>query len=106
MQGKAVWSEFAPILGEGKKRCLEQVSAKEGFARCEKCLQVKDRHQAGQKSPQIPTVWGFFAGAGQRKTALGCGYENNKCQDSLRKKEILHRCWYQLSAKVYERRIK
>ena len=106
MQGKAVWSEFAPILGEGKKRCLEQVSAKEGFARCEKYLQVKYRLRTAGKIPQIPAVRGFFADAGQKQTALVCGYENNKCQDSLRKKEILHRCWYQLSAKVYERRIK
>ena len=106
MQGKAVWSEFAPILGEGKKRCLEQVSAKEGFARCEKCLQVKYRLRTAGKIPQIPAVRGFFADAGQRQTALVCGYENNKSQDPLRKKEILHRCWYQLSAKVYERRIK
>ena len=106
MQGKVVWSEFAPILGEGKKRCLEQVSAKEGFARCEKCLQVKYRLRTAGKIPQIPAVRGFFADAGQRQTALVCGYENNKSQDSLRKKEILHRCWYQLSAKVYERRIK
>lgn len=91
---------------KGKRGYWESISAKGDFDRCEKCLQVKDRHQAGQKIPQIPAVRGFFADAGQRQTALVCGYENNKCQDSLRKKEILHRCWYQLSAKVYERRIK
>ena len=106
MQGKAVWSEFAPILGEGKKRCLEQVSAKEGFARCEKCLQVKASHQTGWHFLKSPAVRGFFASAGQRQMALVCGYENKKCQDSLRKKAILHRCWYQRSAKVYERRTK
>ena len=89
-----------------KRRCLEQTSAKGDFVRCEKYLQVKYRLRTAGKIPQIPAVRGFFADAGQRQTALVCGYENNKCQDSLRKKEILHRCWYQLSAKVYERRIK
>ena len=60
----------------------------------------------GLAFPQIPAVRRFFASAGQRQTALVCGYENKKCQDSLRKKAILHRCWYQRSAKVYERRTK
>ena len=103
MQGKAVWSEFAPILGEEKKKVF---GAREGFDKGEKYLQVKYRLRTAGKIPQIPAVRGFFADAGQKQTALVCGYENNKCQDSLRKKEILHRCWYQLSAKVYERRIK
>lgn len=91
---------------KGKSGCLEQISAREGFDRYGKYLQVKYRLRTAGKIPQIPAVRGFFADAGQRQTALVCGYENNKCQDSLRKKEILHRCWYQLSAKVYERRIK
>ena len=91
---------------KGKRGCLEQISAKEDFDRGEKTLQVKYRLRTAGKIPQIPAVRGFFAGAGQKRTALVCGYENNKCQDSLRKKAILHRCWYQLSAKVYERRIK
>lgn len=91
---------------KGKRGYWELISAKGDFDRCEKCLQVKYRLRTAGKIPQIPAVRGFFADAGQRQTALVCGYENNKCQDSLRKKEILHRCWYQLSAKVYERRIK
>ena len=89
-----------------KRGYWKLIFAKGDFDRCEKCLQVKYRLRTAGKIPQIPAVRGFFADAGQRQTALVCGYENNKCQDSLRKKAILHRCWYQLSAKVYERRIK
>ena len=78
MLGKAVWSKFAPILGKEKRRCLEQISARGDFARSEKCLQVKYRLRTAGKIPQIPAVRGFFADAGQRQTALVCGYENKK----------------------------
>ena len=40
---------------------------------------------------QITRSAGIFCRRWSKQTALVCGYENNKCQDSLRKKEILHR---------------
>ena len=68
MQGKAVWSEFAPILGEGKK----EIFAKRDFARCEKYLQEKSRRQTAGRVPQIPAVRRFFASAGEKELALIC----------------------------------
>jgi len=55
-----------------KKRCLEQVSAREGFAKCEKCLQVKSRRQTAGRVPQIPAVRRFFASVGEKRLALIC----------------------------------
>lgn len=72
MQGKAVWSEFASILGEEKRRCLEETFAKRDFARCEKYLQVKSRRQTTGRVPQIPAVRRFFTSAGEKRLALIC----------------------------------
>lgn len=57
MQGKAVWSEFAPILGEEKKKVF---GAREGFDKGEKYLQVKASHQMGWRFLKSPAVRGFF----------------------------------------------
>lgn len=43
-----------------------------------KVVQVKYRLRTAGKIPQIPEVRGFFADAGQKRTALVCGYENKK----------------------------
>lgn len=72
LQGKAVWSEFAPILDEEKRRYLEQTFAKGDFARYEKYLQVKSRRQTAGRVPQIPAVRRFFASAGEKRLALIC----------------------------------
>ncbi len=72
MQGKAVWSEFTPILGKEKRGYWELISAKGDFARCEKYLQVKSRRQTAGRVPQIPAVRRFFASAGEKRLALIC----------------------------------
>lgn len=57
-------------------------------------MQVKDRHQAGQKSPQIPTVWGFFAGAGIVSQTSVRASQEEKSERLLRKHGIFHRRRY------------
>lgn len=62
--------------------------------KCEKCLQVKNRHQTGQKSPQIPTVWGFFAGAGIAPQTSVRASQEEKSGSLLRKHGIFRRRRY------------
>ena len=50
-----------------------------------KILAGESQPSNGLAFPQIAHSAGFFASAGAKADA-GCGYENNKCQDSLRKK--------------------
>lgn len=57
-------------------------------------MQVKDRHQAGQKSPQIPTVWGFFAGAGIAPQMSVRASQEGKSESLLRKHGIFRRRRY------------
>ena len=58
---KAVWSEFAPILGEGKKRMLGADICKGGLWQRRKNLQVKASHQMGWRFLKSPAVRGFFS---------------------------------------------
>lgn len=55
-----------------KRRGSEQTSAKRGFARYEKYLQVKSRRQTAGRVPQIPAVRRFFASADEKRLALIC----------------------------------
>ena len=60
MQGKVVWSEFAPILGKGKKRVLEINICKGGLCQMRKMFAGESQPSNGLAFPQITRSAGIF----------------------------------------------